>query len=416
MSRAFLRSANPLWPQERPERHAQGPSRRAHGNPPSQHAIGRQGTFQAAESAPGRRLRLRADGLRLDAHRQCAAGGRLRRVGAAASDRVSKRQVRAQHHRRGRQDQRRRPAFRPPHRRAGRCLRHGIPARHQGPRRGRAGRRTPRHRTHRRDHPHDRGAHGKRPRLRGGRRRQPGGGRRTRHPCAVPRAFRSSLRFARQTQPRRDARRGASGSRPLQEGSQGFRIVEAVERRAPRLGQPLGTRASRLAHRMLGDDPQASGRGDRHPRRRQRSGLSASRERVRAEPLRQRRQGERALLDAQRHAHVRRDEDVQEPRQRRHHPRTARRPRRRNAPLRPPLRPLPAKPGVERRAARAGEGQPRRAVPRTARRQRQRHVGRLRQRRSKRLSRGRCRCARRRSQHAQGAGGPARAGAQHPSG
>ena len=49
-----------------------------------------------------------------------------------------------------------------------------------------------------------------------------------------------------------------------------FRAVEAEQRRAARLGQPVGPRPPRLAHRMLGDDRGASRRDDRHPRRRPR--------------------------------------------------------------------------------------------------------------------------------------------------
>ena len=78
----------------------------------------------------------------------------------------------------------------------------------------------------------------------------------------------------------------------------------------------MGTRPSGLAHRMLGDGRSASWRNHRHPRRRQRLDVPAPRKRDCAEHLRARRPPVRALLAAQRHAHVQRPQDVEVARQR----------------------------------------------------------------------------------------------------
>ncbi len=108
---------------------------------------------------------------------------------------------------------------------------------------------------------------------------------------------------------------------PYKRDAMDFVLVEAVE--AGRAGMAVavghrGAGASRLAHRMLGDVVEASGRDLRHPRRRHRSRLSAPRERDRAIALRVPFAGHGELLDAQRLPAGRRREDVEEPRQLRH--------------------------------------------------------------------------------------------------
>ena len=73
----------------------------------------------------------------------------------------------------------------------------------------------------------------------------------------------ASLQGLRQTvapQPQGDDRRRAGRGRALQGRPRRFRAVEAVKRRPARLGQPMGPRPARLAHRMLGDERDASGR------------------------------------------------------------------------------------------------------------------------------------------------------------
>ena len=85
------------------------------------------------------------------------------------------------------------------------------------------------------------------------------------------------------------------------------------------LGQPVGSRPARLAHRVQRDVVALSRRDVRHPWRRHRPDLPAPRERAGAERLRVSRQPLRALLGAQRHAAGERREDVEEPRQLLHH-------------------------------------------------------------------------------------------------
>ena len=99
---------------------------------------------------------------------------------------------------------------------------------------------------------------------------------------------------------------------PYKERSAGFRAVEAVK--AGRAGMGLARRHQGagppgLAHRMLGDGLEASGRDLRHPRRRHRPRLSAPRERNRAIALRVSYPGDGELLDAQRLLAGRRRED-----------------------------------------------------------------------------------------------------------
>ena len=84
----------------------------------------------------------------------------------------------------------------------------------------------------------------------------------------------------------RDDRRRAGRRRALQEIAGRFRAVEAERGGAAGLGQPLGPRPAGLAYRMLGDDRGASGRDDRHSRRRHRPRIPAPRERDRPVALR----------------------------------------------------------------------------------------------------------------------------------
>ena len=86
----------------------------------------------------------------------------------------------------------------------------------------------------------------------------------------------------------------------------------------------MGSWSPGLAHRMLGDGRGAPRGNHRYPRRRHRPAVPAPRERSRAERMRARRQALRAVLAAQRHAGVRRIEDVEVARQRRAHPHLAR--------------------------------------------------------------------------------------------
>ena len=102
--------------------------------------------------------------------------------------------------------------------------------------------------------------------------------------------------------------------------------MEAVE--AGRAGLAVArrhqnSRPARLAHRMLGDVVEISRRGVRHPRRRHRSRLSASRRRNRPIALRFPYAGDGELLDAQRLPAGRRREDVEVARQLRDHSRVA---------------------------------------------------------------------------------------------
>jgi cysteinyl-tRNA synthetase len=121
---------------------------------------------------------------------------------------------------------------------------------------------------------------------------------------------------------------GKLSRRSLDEMMAGARVEVAPYKRSPMdfvlwkpsdahagLGQPVGPRPSRLAHRMLGDERVLSRRDFRHSRRRHRSRVSASRERNRAKRRRASRPSARQLLDAQRLPECRRRENVQEPRQ-----------------------------------------------------------------------------------------------------
>ena len=92
---------------------------------------------------------------------------------------------------------------------------------------------------------------------------------------------------------------GKLSKRPLDEMIAGARVEVAPYKRSPMdfvlwkpssderagLGQSVGARAARLAHRMLGDEFKISRRGLRYSRRRHRPCVSASRERNRAKLL-----------------------------------------------------------------------------------------------------------------------------------
>ena len=103
---------------------------------------------------------------------------------------------------------------------------------------------------------------------------------------------------------RRDQRELLAGARvevaPYKEAPGDFVLWKPSTPDLPGLGEPVGPRSSRLAHRMLGDGRGSSRPHDRHTRRRQRPDIPASRERNRAEHVRARRRAVRALLAAQR--------------------------------------------------------------------------------------------------------------------
>src|SRR5262249_22923915 len=106
----------------------------------------------------------------------------------------------------------------------------------------------------------------------------------------------------------------------------GFRLVETVETGRAGLavaGRHQGARPARLAYRMLGDVMEASRRNIRHPWRRHRSRVSASRERDRAVALCFSYTADGELLGTQRLSSGRRREDGEVARQLRHHPRFA---------------------------------------------------------------------------------------------
>ena len=167
--------------------------------------------------------------------------------------------LRPQRHRRRRQDHPQGEG-READRRRGRARLHREDER--GPARARRARRrhrAARDRAHRRGHRHHRAARGEGPRLRGGRRRLLLGRR------ASPRYGQLSGQHIDDLQGRR-AHRG----RRAEEEPARLRALEGRPSRASRLGEPLGPRAARLAHRVLGDGAPLPGRAVRHPRRRRR--------------------------------------------------------------------------------------------------------------------------------------------------
>ena len=93
--------------------------------------------------------------------------------------------------------------------------------------------------------------------------------------CSSARPQESRLRQAGAPRPRRNDRRRPRRRRALQEERHGLRAVETVGRRHAGLGQPLGLRPPRLAHRMLGDGWRVSWAILRHSWRRHRPHLPA---------------------------------------------------------------------------------------------------------------------------------------------
>ena len=234
------------------------------------------------------------------------------------------------------------------HRRRHRPHHRPVPRRHGSPRHRPPRRRAPRHRPRARHGRHDRTPDRVRPRL-----PRPG-------PRPVRRRQLPQLRPPLGPLPRRAARRRPRRRRPLQARPRRLRPLEALPPGPAGLGQPLGPRPTRLAHRVLRHEPRIPRRHLRHPRRRRRPGLPPPRERARPKPLRRPRQRLRPRLDALGHGPERRREDVEVARQLHHHPR---RPRPRPARGRPrpaAPRPVPLHPGV--RPRRPGRG-PRRAGP-----------------------------------------------------
>ena len=159
---------------------------------------------------------------------------------------------------------------------------------------------------------HDRAPGRQRPRLR------------RRRPCPVQRAEHERLRPPVAAHARRAGRRRAGRGGALQEGPRRLRAVEALDRQPAGLGEPVGPRPAGLAHRVLGDERQASRRDLRHPCRRPRPHLPAPRERDRAEPQRLRPRHHGEVLDAQRLPEHLRREDEQVARQLLHRARAAR--------------------------------------------------------------------------------------------
>ena len=141
------------------------------------------------------------------------------------------RDLRPQHHGRGRQDQRPRPGNRRADRRHHRPHHGRFPRRHGGPGRPAAGRGTPRDRPHRRDDHDHRAPDRLRPRLCGG------------GPRAVRRRLRPRLRQTFRPQPGRAARRRPGRGRALQARPRRLRAVEAVRRTTCPAGTAPGAAA-----------------------------------------------------------------------------------------------------------------------------------------------------------------------------
>ena len=119
--------------------------------------------------------------------------------------------------------------------------------------------------------------------------------------------------------PREDARDLPRARRrprpPRQEGPARLRRVARPPRGRAVVGQPVGPRTARLAHRVHRDRPGAPRRRVRRPGRRQRPGLPAPRDVRRARPGRRTRDAVREGLQPRRHGRVRRREDVEVARQ-----------------------------------------------------------------------------------------------------
>ncbi len=93
----------------------------------------------------------------------------------------------------------------------------------------------------------------------------------------------SRLRQALAQRFQRHPRRRARGRGRIRQSQRArFRSMESAQGRRSLLGERDRSGAARLAHRVLRDGDEVSGRNAGHPRRRRRSDLSASRERDRA--------------------------------------------------------------------------------------------------------------------------------------
>ena len=189
--------------------------------------------------------------------------------------------ARPQHHRRQRQDLRRRTR----RERGARSARDGVVS--PGHRRSRprhAGRAPEGDGGDPVDRPFHRAARRLRPRVRRGGR------------CLLPRRERSRIRPPLGPAARSD---GGAGAESAEGGSPGLRPLEGEQARGGHgLGLALGSRAAGLAHRVLGDGRGRVRAGVRDPRRRARPRLPAPRERGRA--VARARPRVRARLDAQR--------------------------------------------------------------------------------------------------------------------
>ena len=247
--------------------------------------------------------------------------------------------ARREHHRRQRQDLRRRARARaiPSAELAARATR-VVPRGHRGPRDRPAGRRAARDGDDPGDRRADRGPRRARPRVRVAGRR------------VLPGRVVAGVRRALGREPRRHGRAGAE--RP-EGGPARLRALEGDEAaRGHVVGIALGARPAGLAHRVLGDGGEAPRPRVRAPRRRPRPALPAPRERDRA--VARRRPPVLAHLGAQRDARVRRREDGEVGRQRRLAPRRARPLGPRGDPHPLPRRALPEPGRLHRGRDRAG--------------------------------------------------------------
>ncbi len=259
----------------------------------------------------------------------------LRSVAAAARLRGD---ARPQHHRRQRQDLRRRAGR---ERRARRARDRVVPRGHRRPRPRPAGRAAEGDR----EHPGDRPLH------RGARRR-----------AASPTPVEGDVYFRVASDPEYGRLSGQRPDQveeqepnPLKEDPRDFALWKANKPGEDTcVGLAVGPRPARLAHRVLGDGRGGVRAGVRDPRRRARPRLPAPRERARA--VARARPRVRAHLDAQRDARVRRREDVEVARQRRLAPQRARHVGARGRAALLHDRPLAQADRLHRRDAGAGEG------------------------------------------------------------
>ena len=206
-----------------------------------------QGALRADRPGERAHVRLRADGLRLRAHRQRPPGRRLRRAVPPAAARLRRRSTsptRATSPTSTTRSTRARPRRSVADRRAHRAHDRASSTR-TWPRSARCRRRhEPRATEHIAEMvAHDRDAVARGPRLRGG------------GPRAVRCRLDAGLRPPLATAPRRDGGGRARRGRALQARPDGLRAVEAVEARRAGLADARAAsprRAARLAHRVLG--------------------------------------------------------------------------------------------------------------------------------------------------------------------